>query len=74
MHAAYLKQALTLAPLNTVFILVKYENRLEDIILSCQRQSLLVQGYEEKIVFLITHIDHSEDRKRFIETVNKMLD
>ena len=59
MHAAYLKEALTIKPINTAFITVKYEPRLQDMINSCKRQSLVIDGYEQKIVFLVTHIDQS---------------
>lgn len=56
-HAVLLKSILTWKPLNTVFVMVKYHNRFDELIQSIFNQVYLLKGYEHSIVFLVSFFD-----------------
>lgn len=60
-HAAFLKKALTWKSLNCVFVLVKCERRFDEFIKELTFQAQVVKGFEEKAVFLVSHLDQSEN-------------
>ncbi len=73
-HAVLLKEILTWKPLNCVFILVKYNNRFDQLIKTINTQVRLIKGYEQSVVFLVSHFDLEKQPKVAKEAINKMLD
>lgn len=67
MHAAYIRQALTVKPLNAVFIMVKFEGRFVDIYKNMAVQSKMLEGYTDKIVYIITHLDQANNPTEFVK-------
>lgn len=67
-HAYLLKQGLTATPINTIFIVTKYESRFDTMLESYYETEQPVYNYETKIVAMISHWDHSkEPEKEFVE-------
>lgn len=72
-HAIFLKNVLTIKQFNAVFILMKYENRFQDLIVKMKKQLDLLLGYSQSVVFLISHIEIEKDYKYAIKSINDML-
>jgi len=72
-HAWLLKKALTTKELNTIFLFLKYENRFEQILEQYLEQIKPVEKFNNKIVIIITHSDHSEDPNREFNEICDLL-
>lgn len=72
-HAVLVREILTWKPVNTVYVLVGYKNRFDDLISTIKVQVNLIKGYEHLIVFLVSHFDISKDPEIEIQAINKML-
>lgn len=72
-HAVLVKEILTWKPVNTVYILVDYKNRFDELISRIKAQVNLIKGYEHLIVFLVSHFDNEKDPEVAIQAINKML-
>jgi hypothetical protein len=59
-HAIYLKEILQHKSINAVIILVKFDNRLDDLVHTIFKQTKMISGYEQAILFIISHFDHAE--------------
>ena len=67
-HAYLLKQGLTATPINTIFILTKYESRFDTMLEYYYESEQPVYNYERKIVLMISHWDLSKEaEKEFVE-------
>ena len=73
MHAAFLRKALTWKPLNCIFVLVKCERRFDAFIKELTFQAQIAKGFEQKVVFLVSHLDQSDNPDLLIRETNKIL-
>ena len=55
-HAVHLKQLLEFKPVNTVFILIRFIDRIDELLVELSKQSKMLGDFPN-IVFLISHID-----------------
>ncbi len=60
-HAHLLKEALTYAKLNTIFIVLKYENRFDALFNNFLDERNTITKFDKKIVLIITHADVSNN-------------
>lgn len=60
-HAYLLHACLTSKLINTIFIVMKYENRFADFLKILDYQLQFLQKYEKKIVVMISHWDHASN-------------
>ena len=60
-HAYLLKTALTSTKLNTIFIVIKYENRFDKMLENYYEVQQMIDKYEHKIVVMVSHWDLSKD-------------
>ena len=73
MHAAYIRQALTVKPLNAVFIMVKFDSRFIDIYKHMAVQSKMLEDNTDKIVYIITHLDLADNPETFVKDFDTFL-
>lgn len=67
-HAYLLKQGLTTIPINTIFIVVKYDSRFDKMLEYYYDVEQPVYNYDAKIIVMISHLDLSkEPQKEFTE-------
>ena len=59
-HAYLLREALTTQPINTIFIVIRYDNRFDTILEDYELLEQLVYNYDTKIVVMISHWDLSK--------------
>lgn len=62
-HAILLKEALTGAEINTIFFVIKYDSRFDNIIMDYNELEVPVANYADKIVVMISHWDQSKNRE-----------
>ena len=67
-HAFLLREALTCCELNTIFIVIKYENRFDVLLERYLEEQMPVDKFNHKLVLIVTHCDHANDFKNVIET------
>lgn len=60
-HAVLLRNALTATAINTIFVVIKFENRFEKMVDTFYSQP--VHLFRKKIVVMISHLDVSTDMK-----------
>lgn len=72
MHAVHLKELITFKPINSVLILVKYEPRYDDILRNIYKQVKMLKGYEENIIFAVSHFDLAEKPEFVVQELDKM--
>jgi small GTP-binding protein len=58
-HALLLKEALTGAAINTIFVVIKYHSRFDNIIMDYGELEVPVSTYADKIIVMISHWDQS---------------
>ncbi len=73
-HAVLLKHALTTSEVNTVFVIVKYENRHNKIVANFINVQAPVYKYESKIVVMISHWDLSTNPNEEEVSIRKNLE
>jgi len=60
-HAVLLKEALTGTPINTIFFVIKYDNRFDNTLLDYAKLLIPIAKYSYKIVVMISHMDLSKN-------------
>ena len=60
-HAYVLWNGLIARPLNTIFILMKYESRYDLLVRKYEDSIKPIDNYEQKVVILISHLDLAEN-------------
>jgi hypothetical protein len=73
-HAYLLKKALTLAPLHTIFLIIRYEPRFEKILDTYEELSEKFVNYGHKFVVMISHWDLSKNPEQDFQQICKVLD
>jgi hypothetical protein len=73
-HAYLLKTALTSFPLNTIFIVIKYESRYEKLLQTYEELSEIFYKYDHKIVVMISHWDMAKYPAREYPTICKVFE
>ena len=68
-HAYLLKSALTSTKLNTIFIVIKYENRFDKMLENYYEVQQMVDKYEKRIVVMVSHWDLSTDPTSHIQLI-----
>ncbi|XP_055340310.1 uncharacterized protein LOC129589541 [Paramacrobiotus metropolitanus] len=63
-HAWQLRAGLTATELNTVFIVLKYDNRYNNMIDHYLQVEQPVGTYTERIVVLVSHMDNADDQNK----------
>lgn len=72
-HATFLRSILTFKPFNVIFIQAKFSSRAIDFIVDLYKDTELIKKYSDNIVYLVSHIDQSEDPQAIIkETLEYM--
>lgn len=69
-HAFLLRKALTATAINTIFVVIKYDNRFEKMVETFYAQP--VHLFANKIVVMISHLDVSENAEQDYERILKM--
>ncbi|CAF1286436.1 unnamed protein product [Adineta ricciae] len=69
-HAVLLKEALTGTPINTIFFVIKYDSRFDNILLDYLKLLTPVEKYSHKIVVMISHIDLSKSSNSDKKEIN----
>ena len=59
-HAILLKEALTGTEINTIFFIIKYDSRFDNIIMNYNELEIPVTKYADKVVVMISHWDQSK--------------
>ena len=67
-----LKQSLSLKPINTIFIVLKFDNRFVRIEDELFEVSDIVENYEKKFVLIISHMDLSQNLEQDQRGIRKM--
>lgn len=70
-HAILLKAALTAVPLNTIFILVKFDNRYNKIRQEFLELLKIVEEYKANVVLLISHWDTCKDPEKTLQSLQE---
>lgn len=65
-HASLLKASLTHRPVNVIFINIKYDSRGIDFIQDMQSQTYMVDRYSDHVVYLVSHVDVSDNPTKLI--------
>lgn len=71
-HAILLKEALTGTPINSIFCVIKYDNRFDRTLQDYSKLLLPVEKYSRKIVVMISHMDLSRNREIDEEEIRKV--
>ncbi|CAF1530667.1 unnamed protein product [Adineta ricciae] len=71
-HAVLLKEALTGTPINTIFFVVKYDSRFDNILLAYLKLLTPVAEYSHKIVVMISHMDLSKNLSNDKKEINNV--
>ncbi|XP_037027513.1 uncharacterized protein LOC119068147 [Bradysia coprophila] len=69
-HAFQLREALTATAVNTIFIVIRYENRFEKMVETFYAQP--VHLFANKIVVMISHLDVSENAEKDYDGIVKV--
>ena len=70
-HAYLLHACLTAKKINTIFVVMKYENRFLEFQKILDNQLQFLQNYEKKIVVMISHWDHANDPAKEFKEICK---
>lgn len=73
-HAVLVRESLTAKNINTIFIVVKYEKRFDDILDNYLEVQELVYKYTHKIVILVSHWDECRKPKEAFEETCKLFE
>ncbi|CAF2411027.1 unnamed protein product [Rotaria sp. Silwood2] len=68
-HAILLKEGLTATKLNTIFLVIKYDNRFDKITENYFQVELPISKYAHKIVVMISHWDQSKTPQNDFKTI-----
>jgi hypothetical protein len=58
-------------PLNVIFVNVRFQKRFVDIIKDMEAQATIVEQYKQNIVYMVSHMDETEDSFKMISEINK---
>lgn len=72
-HAVLLREVLTASEVNTIFIIVKFDNRYIKMLENFHLVQEAVAGYEKKIVIMVSHWDLSNDPDKDSKEIFKLL-
>jgi small GTP-binding protein len=71
-HAVLIRESLTAKKVNTIFIIVKFESRYEEILDAFLEVQELVYQYNEKIVLMVSHWDACKYPRKAFDEICKM--
>lgn len=60
-HAYFLKEALTARPINAILVVIKYQNRFEQILNNYLQDQRTIDKFDKKIIVIVTHCDTSKN-------------
>lgn len=73
-HAQLLRASLTYRPINVAFINCTYEKRGTDLIRNMEYQTRLIERYSDHVVYLVSHVDTSDDPTKLIPAIYEEMD
>jgi len=73
-HIFLLKEALTARPVNTIFIVLKYDSRFDNILDNLLKVQEAVYNYESKIVVMISHWEQSRNPEQESQEIGQLLE
>ena len=73
-HSVLIRESLTAKKVNTIFVIVKYEPRFEEILDAFLEVQELVYKYNEKIVVMISHWDACKKPDKAFDEICKLFD
>ena len=73
-HAVLIRESLTAKKINTIFIILKYETRYEEIFDNFLEIQELVYKYNQKIVIMISHLDSCKNREKAFQEISTLFD
>jgi GTPase Era involved in 16S rRNA processing len=73
-HAYLLKEGLTSIPINTIFIVTKYECRFDTMLENYYEAEQPVYNYNAKVVAMISHWDHSKEPEKEFPQICKLFE
>lgn len=73
-HAILLREALTATKINTIFIVIKFDGRFNNMIDNFFEVESPVHNYKEKVVVIISHWDISQEPGRCFEQICKLFE
>jgi predicted GTPase len=73
-HAILLREALTATKINTIFIVIKFDGRFNNMIDNFFGVESPVHNYKEKVVLIISHWDISEEPTRCFQQICKLFE